>query len=729
MREAMTVACGETGLLPPDGVHLILPQSGKILWTVGPFWNTSPKHKWVEPWPDVDKVRHILQPYFDATANVHVERLDEGSWNRSWIVTVLSDGPVPWSSKATHAKVETTNPTEARNTNENRHEEMNVALCEGASLGDSNCSSTVHRFVMRIASPVYPWFKVEAEVATMAYVRRHSATIPVPRVFLYDSSSTRQGNTLGYEWILMEYMPGIDFHKAAHAMTLPQKLQLAQTLADWEDELSKLRFPAIGSIYFTKSIANKAAVSAVPGSGSLLHSWRLCDHDPDFCVGPPVMQDFLGDWRLSYPFFKGPFDDEGEFARSLVACRKLEASDRLQSIRSKLEAHDDLIENLKERAEKLQKRQEQQDCPPFTAINALAQGESDELAQIRDDINAAERAVCRLRACAADEASTRGLPTEHVDMEGPSRFQTADGNQMSISELQHPSLGRWENHLDQSAAGSEILEEAVNKLWPPKRTKTPFAGHDLTEPAKSFSNLSLAEAPRLPTPPNEDTEQSYFEKTEYTLHHWDISSHNVLVDPGSGKPVALLDWEQIYTTSALTRGYEWYPSLMYDTRIASTWFIANSVYADSEHRKKERQQDLETRKMRKEYLARLKARESPLLDGFIPLCAHLSDRVQAYYERHELGHGGQGEDDASDDACSCADSDKDSDEGSDDENAQPSAGLNNPQGLEEARIKRANQLDRARRVAAVGVLNEVCRDKYFRSSSQARLDRVRKYFG
>lgn len=695
---ASTVACDGSGLLPPDGVHLILPQAGKISWTVGPHY-TNPKHSWVEPWPETDKIRHVIQPYFDSTAKLHIQPLGEGSWNRSWTVTVTSDGPVPWSSDGTHSEA-------ACSSSDKVHQ-------DGLSLGGINGSglsgSNVHKFVMRIASPVYPWFKVEAEVATMEYIRRHCASIPVPRVFFYNSSSASQGNTLGYEWILMEYMPGVEFHEAAQDMTLPQKLRLAQKVADWEDQLSQLRFPAIGSIYFTKSFEDAVAVSASYGSGFLPCSWKVCEQDPDFCVGPAVMQEFLGDWRLSYPFSKGPFDNEGDLARSLVACRRLEASDPLQSLHSKLSAYVDLLKDLSDRSKKLRQHPTDQDRPPSPTANTMTRGLSDEMAQIQDDMKTAEAAIHRLRTCMADEAGSRGLPTAHVNMEGPPRFEISRGKQMSLSELQAPSLEHGESEIDKSVAASEAMGQAVNKLWPAKQTYP------------LFSHLSIASPKHLATLLDDDTEQSCFKTTGYTLHHWDISAHNVLVNPATGEPVALLDWEQLCTTSAITRGYNWYPILM-----SGGWAVANSTnYEELD------QQQPEARRMRKAFLARLKTRNSPLLDGFIQICPHLGDRLQSGHESHDHGQvgGGQGEDDISDDnnECSCADSDSDGD--SDDEDAQPSSRIDIPQGTEAARVKPAKQLNRARTAVAVSVLGEAYGDKYFRYNSQSLLRRARKYFG
>jgi fructosamine-3-kinase len=56
-------------------------------------------------------------------------------------------------------------------------------------------NSGTKEFVFCVSKPVFPWFKVESEVATMKYVSLKTS-IPVPRVYAYDSSAN---DILGYE--------------------------------------------------------------------------------------------------------------------------------------------------------------------------------------------------------------------------------------------------------------------------------------------------------------------------------------------------------------------------------------------------------------------------------------------------------------------------------------------------------------------------------------------------
>lgn len=149
------------------------------------------------------------------------------------------------------------------------------------------------------------------------------------------------------------------------------------------------------------------------------------------------------------------------------------------------------------------------------------------------------------------------------------------------------------------------MGQFVNKLWPAKQTYP------------LFSHLSIASPEYLAILLDDDMEQSCFKATGYTLHHWDISAHNVLVNPATRELVALLDWEQICTTFAIIRGYNWYPTLM-----PGGWAVVSSTDDEEFDR-----QLLEARRMRKAFLARLKTSNSPLLDGFIQICPHLGDRL------------------------------------------------------------------------------------------------------
>jgi aminoglycoside phosphotransferase (APT) family kinase protein len=85
-------------------------------------------------------------------------------------------------------------------------------------------------------------------VGTIEFIRRHSE-IPVPKIYAFDSSSE---NDLGYEWILMERLPGVTYGSVSQHVSLKSRLAVARTIADWMHKLSTLRFGWIGSLHVKK---------------------------------------------------------------------------------------------------------------------------------------------------------------------------------------------------------------------------------------------------------------------------------------------------------------------------------------------------------------------------------------------------------------------------------------------------------------------------------------------
>lgn len=57
---------------------------------------------------------------------------------------------------------------------------------------------------MRVSLPVDPHNETMSEVSTIDFVRQNT-DIPVPGIIAFDASND---NEVGFEWILMELMPG-----------------------------------------------------------------------------------------------------------------------------------------------------------------------------------------------------------------------------------------------------------------------------------------------------------------------------------------------------------------------------------------------------------------------------------------------------------------------------------------------------------------------------------------
>jgi len=81
----------------------------------------------------------------------------------------------------------------------------------------------------------------------MCFVRENTST-PVYAIFGYDTSNN---NGLQFEWILMEYMPGIILERSWRKISLSYKEDLVKKLAHFQFELfSKItRFQAVGNLF------------------------------------------------------------------------------------------------------------------------------------------------------------------------------------------------------------------------------------------------------------------------------------------------------------------------------------------------------------------------------------------------------------------------------------------------------------------------------------------------
>ncbi|KAL2132388.1 hypothetical protein VTI74DRAFT_3865 [Chaetomium olivicolor] len=171
-------------------------------------------------------------------------------------------------------------------------------------------------YIFRVSIPVEPFFKTESEIATMEYVRRHT-TMPVPPVIAYSSSDD---NELGYEWILMEMMPGEPLRKLWPTMPNEARVQVFVDLAHHVKQLVSLRFSKFGNIFFA-DVADHVLPLQVSPAREPATDGDDVDKDigpgKDFVLGRIVAQDFFFDKRVHYPGSRGPF----ETARELIDMR------------------------------------------------------------------------------------------------------------------------------------------------------------------------------------------------------------------------------------------------------------------------------------------------------------------------------------------------------------------------------------------------------------------------
>lgn len=93
--------------------------------------------------------------------------------------------------------------------------------------------------IIRITLPVHPRYKTRGEVTTLRWLAENT-NIPVPKVAAFDDD---RENEIGFEWILMELMPGIPAWKQWRSLTMAQKVGLTQRIAEFQTQLFRHNFP------------------------------------------------------------------------------------------------------------------------------------------------------------------------------------------------------------------------------------------------------------------------------------------------------------------------------------------------------------------------------------------------------------------------------------------------------------------------------------------------------
>jgi hypothetical protein len=125
-----------------------------------------------------------------------------------------------------------------------------------------------------IMAPTAFFYRTETEVATMEYLRNNTS-IPVPVVYAYcssvDSHIFNKGDNilgngasilqdkeayLGLEWVLMEKMANRIYSDVADRLAPEGRTKLVRVVAKWVDQLARIEFDKIGSIYMINENVN-----------------------------------------------------------------------------------------------------------------------------------------------------------------------------------------------------------------------------------------------------------------------------------------------------------------------------------------------------------------------------------------------------------------------------------------------------------------------------------------
>ena len=105
-------------------------------------------------------------------------------------------------------------------------------------------------YMFRVTLPTDPFFKVESEVATLAFVRAKTS-IPVARVIAWDSN---WDTDLGFEWLLTEMIQGVTLDSVWRKIPWERKLLLTEEVARMIVQLQRHELDQIGSLYFASAL-------------------------------------------------------------------------------------------------------------------------------------------------------------------------------------------------------------------------------------------------------------------------------------------------------------------------------------------------------------------------------------------------------------------------------------------------------------------------------------------
>lgn len=162
-------------------------------------------------------------------------------------------------------------------------------------------------YLFRIAIAVDPHLKMESEMATLIFLRQQTG-IPVPNPISWSSSTDEK---LGYEWALVEKLPGVELRDVWHQVPWQKKIEITEAIAGFLVQLwvPSTRFNSIGSLYLDppKSSNSPTGETGVKNSSK-----------SGFKIGPSVDGAFFAGRRLYLESNRGPYESCREWLSALI---------------------------------------------------------------------------------------------------------------------------------------------------------------------------------------------------------------------------------------------------------------------------------------------------------------------------------------------------------------------------------------------------------------------------
>lgn len=105
--------------------------------------------------------------------------------------------------------------------------------------------STGQSVIFRVTLPIDPKWKTLSEVATLEWVHEKTS-LPVPRVLAYRAD---RSSPIGFEWIILERMPGRPWADVWKEVPCPAKERLVRRLAEFCSDTFQQQMLGIGNIF------------------------------------------------------------------------------------------------------------------------------------------------------------------------------------------------------------------------------------------------------------------------------------------------------------------------------------------------------------------------------------------------------------------------------------------------------------------------------------------------
>ncbi|KAK0643081.1 hypothetical protein B0T16DRAFT_415282 [Cercophora newfieldiana] len=202
---------------------------------------------------------------------------------------------------------------------------------------------TTQQHLMRVCLPVDPGHRTLSEVTALNHVRKRTNNvlpITVPKVIDYENTVTDE-NELGFEWVLMSYVPGEPAIRHWRKMTMEQKVSFVEQIAEFQSRYISDRFEGIGSL--VPSMPTNDNPDPNPVAGHLVHpfffSGSALDHDVnrgpfksshDFVM---ALLDLAG--KMNYPLED---TEDGEEIKKMLTPIQLIAREKRYKIASSLDS-------------------------------------------------------------------------------------------------------------------------------------------------------------------------------------------------------------------------------------------------------------------------------------------------------------------------------------------------------------------------------------------------------